>query len=70
MIVLDLASCREDLEKLETEELTGALDDPSVAPEASRTRILALEESGVDTNALLELARGSVLRVAEDVFPG
>jgi predicted hydrolase (HD superfamily) len=69
MIVLDLTSCRDDLENLKTGELIGALEDPSVAPEASRTRIRALEEVGMDTGALLELARASVLRVAEDVFP-
>jgi hypothetical protein len=68
MIVLDLACSREDLENLNVGELAGALEDPSVAPGASRARVCDLAEAGMDAGALLELARGSVLRVAEDVF--
>jgi len=68
MIVLDLASSREDLENLNGGDLAGALEDPSVAPGASRARVCDLKEAGMDARALLEVARGSVLRVAEDVF--
>jgi predicted hydrolase (HD superfamily) len=70
MIVLDLASSPEDLEKLDSGEMLGALDDASIAPQASRARIHDLNETGLDTGALLELARGAILRVASDVFPG
>ena len=69
MIVLDLVTCRKEVELLESGELMAALDDPSVAPEASRTRIHALENSGVDAGTLLEMARTSIQRVADDVFP-
>ena len=68
MIVLDLAGCPEDLERLDSRELAGAPEDPSVAREASRTRICELEEAGIPASALLELARASILRVADDVF--
>jgi predicted hydrolase (HD superfamily) len=50
-------------------ELMQALEDPGVAPGASRARIRDLEEAGMDAGALLKLARVAVLRVAEDVFP-
>lgn len=68
MIVLDLASSREDLENLGSGELIGALEDPSAAPGASRTRVRDLEETGMDTAELLELARVAILRVARDVY--
>jgi predicted hydrolase (HD superfamily) len=68
MILLDLASCREELENLDAGGVLEALEDPSVAPEASRTRICDLEEAGTGAAELLELARGAVLRVASDVF--
>jgi predicted hydrolase (HD superfamily) len=69
MIVLDLVSCRKDIENLDGGELMQALEDPGVAPRASRARIRDLEEAGMDAGALLKLARVAVLRVAEDVFP-
>jgi predicted hydrolase (HD superfamily) len=68
MIVLDLATCREDLAGLDRDKLLGALEDPSVAPVASRARVCDLEEAGIETGALLELARESISRVAQDVF--
>jgi predicted hydrolase (HD superfamily) len=70
MIVLDLASGPEELENLDSGEMLGALDDPSIAPEASRARVHDLDQAGLDTGTLLELARGAILRVASDVFPG
>jgi len=70
MILLDLAATPKDLEGLDGGEMLGALDDPSVAPEASRARVHDLNEAGLETGSLLELARGAVLRVASDVFPG
>jgi len=70
MILLDLVSTPEELEKLDGGEMQDALDDPSIAPEASRARIHDLDEAGLGAGALLELARGAVLRVASDVFPG
>jgi predicted hydrolase (HD superfamily) len=70
MILLDLASSPEELEKLDGTGMLGALDDPSVAPEASRARVHGLDEAGLDAGALLELARGAILRVASDVFWG
>jgi putative nucleotidyltransferase with HDIG domain len=68
MILLDLVSSPEELEALESGELPNAPDDPSIAPGASRARIHDLEEAGLDAQALLELARTAVLRVAADVF--
>jgi hypothetical protein len=68
MILLDLVSSPEELEALESGELPDALDDPSISPGASRARIHDLEEAGLDAQALLELARTAVLRVAADVF--
>jgi predicted hydrolase (HD superfamily) len=68
MIVLDLATSREALENLGSVELASALEDPSVATGASRARVHALDEAGVDARALLGLAREAILRVAEDVF--
>lgn len=70
MILLDLASTPEDLEKFDGGEMLAALDDPSIAPEASRARIHDLNQAGLDTGALLELARDAILRVAPDVFLG
>jgi uncharacterized protein len=68
-VVLDLAGNRDELERMSAGELAGGLDDPTVAPEASRTRILYLDDSGLGLLPLLALARGSLLRVAGEVFP-
>lgn len=70
MIVLDLASSPQELENLDSDGLASALDDPSTAPEASRARIHDLEEAGLDAGAILEVARGAILRVAPDVLSG
>jgi predicted hydrolase (HD superfamily) len=68
MILLDIASRREDLENLDAAGMAEALEDPSVAPAASRARVGDLEADGMDAVGLLELARRAVLRVAPDVF--
>jgi predicted hydrolase (HD superfamily) len=68
MILLDVASSREEVEALESGELPDALEDPSIAPGASRARINDLEEAGLDARKMLELARVAILRVAADVF--
>jgi len=68
MILLDLASGFEELKALKSGQLPNALEDPAIAPEASRTRIHDLEKSGLDAGSLLELARVAISRVAADVF--
>lgn len=68
MILLDLAPCREDLESLDAGGLLGALEDPSVAPAATRARVGDLEEAGMGAAELLELARTAILRVAPDLY--
>jgi hypothetical protein len=68
MILLDLASGPEELEALESGELPNAVEDPSIAPGASRARIHDLVETGLNAGELLNIARVAILRVAADVF--
>ncbi len=70
LIVLDAVEDPHELETLAGADIARLADDPSVATEASRTRVLALEPDGLDLGALLEIARQAVLRIGADVFPG
>ncbi len=57
------------LRALEPSELAGLVEDPSIAPEASRTRVALLAPEGLPPAALLAFARARLLEVADDVFP-
>lgn len=68
MILLDAAEDRAELAGFEPELLAGLVDDPSLAPTASRTRILALEGDGVALQELMRLARQALLAAADDLY--
>jgi uncharacterized protein len=69
MIILEVAESREGVLRIADQDLANILDDPSIAPTASRTRIASLTENGLDPAAVLGLALLGVQRVASDVFP-
>ena len=68
MIVIDAVEGPDELTRLDGQGLATMADDPSVATEASRTRVLALEQDGLSLPELLGLARDALLKVAGDVF--
>lgn len=68
LIVLDLAPDPDALGRLDVSRLEALADDPSVAPTASRTRILALQPDGIGVDELLRMAREAILRGADDVY--
>lgn len=68
LIVLAAVDDPQELVQIAGDDLARLADDPSIAPEASRTRVLALVADGVDLPELLELSRVALLRIASDVF--
>lgn len=68
MIVVDAVDAPQELVQITGDDLARLADDPSIAPEASRTRVLALKTDGVDLAKLLELSRLAVVQIASDVF--
>jgi predicted hydrolase (HD superfamily) len=67
-VIVELACSAREPDGLKDVDLAGILEDPSVAPQASRTRLDYLRESGIGTPELLEIARAAISRVAADVF--
>ncbi|HOX42188.1 MAG TPA: hypothetical protein PK668_01260 [Myxococcota bacterium] len=68
-LLLEGSADREALGALTPAELAGLVEDPSIAPEASRTRVGLLSAEGLAPPALLELARARLLEVEDELFP-
>jgi predicted hydrolase (HD superfamily) len=68
LILLDLGPDPASLAALDADRLVALAEDPSVAPSASRTRILALQSDGFALDELLRLARETILESAADVY--
>lgn len=68
-LLLEGAGQRGELEALGPTSFSELLEDGSIAPEASRTRIALLAPEGLAPPALLCLARERLLEIADDLFP-
>ena len=67
-VVLDVAEDAQGLADLGVAELLAALDDASVAPQASRSRILGLNDDELELAELFRLTLEAVRRIADDLF--